>query len=50
MIILIPEMMQYLDSKHPEISKEILSSGKIDDQLKSKLEKSLKDFEATFSA
>lgn len=44
------EFNQYLDSKHPEIPKELLSSGKIDDQLKAKLEKALKEFEETFSA
>ncbi len=44
------DLFQFLDSKHPDICKEILSSGKIDDQLKTKLEKALKEFETNFSA
>jgi len=45
-----PELFQFLDSKYSDIAKEILASGKIDDQLKSRLEKALKEFESVFSA
>ncbi|MBI3556379.1 MAG: F0F1 ATP synthase subunit alpha [Deltaproteobacteria bacterium] len=44
------DLFQNLDSKHPDILKDILASGKIDDQLKSRLEKALKEFETSFSA
>lgn len=42
------ELLQYLDTKHPQVCKSIETSGKIDDQTKGQLEKALKDFEAVF--
>ncbi|MBI3543901.1 MAG: F0F1 ATP synthase subunit alpha [Deltaproteobacteria bacterium] len=44
------DLMQYLESKHADVFKDIVSSGKIDDQLKARLEKALKEFETVFSA
>ena len=44
------ELNQYLDSKHPEVLKDVLSTGKIDDQLRVRLEKALKEFDGVFSA
>ncbi|MFZ9595015.1 MAG: F0F1 ATP synthase subunit alpha [Bdellovibrionia bacterium] len=44
------QLGSYLDKTHPEIYKEISSSGKIDDTLKAKLEKALQDFDAVFVA
>lgn len=44
------EFFQYLESKHADLLKEVVTSGKIDDQLKSKLEKALQGFESVFSA
>ena len=42
------ELIQYVEQKHPEILKTIQSSGKIDDQLKTSIEKALKEFETVF--
>jgi F-type H+-transporting ATPase subunit alpha len=44
------ELLQFLGSKYGDILKEIVSSGKIDDALKGKLEKALKEFDGVFSA
>lgn len=38
----------YLEKKHSDILREIVNSGKIDDQLKTRLEKVLQEFEAVF--
>jgi len=40
----------FIEKKYPEIYKEIVSSGKIDDALKAKLEKALKEFDGVFVA
>ncbi len=44
------QLSSFLDKKYPEVCKEIVSSGKIDDALKAKLEQALKAFEAVFVA
>ncbi|MBI2605463.1 MAG: F0F1 ATP synthase subunit alpha [Deltaproteobacteria bacterium] len=43
------QLHQFMDSRHPETAKTILSSGKIDDQLKEKVTKALQEFETVFS-
>ncbi len=40
----------FIEKKHPEIYKEVISSGKIDDTLKIKVEQALKQFENVFVA
>src|SRR4051812_672158 len=44
------QLSNYIDKKYPEIYKDIVSSGKIDDSLKAKIEKALKEFEGGFVA
>jgi len=44
------QLFDFLDRKHPEILKEIVTSGKIEDALKSKLNAALKEFDGVFSA
>ena len=44
------QLSAYLDRKYPEIYKDIVSSGKIDDALKAKLEQILKEFDTIFVA
>jgi F-type H+/Na+-transporting ATPase subunit alpha len=44
------QLFAHLEKKHPEITKTIVDSGKIDDALKGKLEAALKEFNATFVA
>ncbi|MEW6057934.1 MAG: F0F1 ATP synthase subunit alpha [Bdellovibrionota bacterium] len=44
------DLMQFLDAKYPDVLKEIVTSGKIDDQLKAKVNKALQDFDTVFSA
>lgn len=44
------QLAVFIDKKYPEIYKDIVSSGKIDDSLKAKIEKALKEFEGTFVA
>ncbi|MBC7692985.1 MAG: F0F1 ATP synthase subunit alpha [Methylotenera sp.] len=44
------QMFEFMDKKHPEIFKEIATSGKIDDSLKPKLTKAFEDFDAIFGA
>jgi F-type H+-transporting ATPase subunit alpha len=42
--------LQFLDTKHSDVLKNIQTSGKIDDQTKAKLEAALKEFDGTFEA
>jgi F-type H+-transporting ATPase subunit alpha len=42
------QFLEYLDKKHPEISKSILTTGKLD-EAKAGLEKALKDFDSVFA-
>lgn len=42
------QLMAFIDKKYPEIFKDIVSSGKIDDTVKAKLEKTLKEFDGVF--
>jgi F-type H+-transporting ATPase subunit alpha len=44
------QMLDFLERKHPEIMKEIVSSGKLDDGLKTKLNAALKEFDGIFTA
>jgi F-type H+-transporting ATPase subunit alpha len=44
------QFLAHLDRKYPEILSGIVSSGKIDDALKAKLEGALKEFESVFVA
>jgi F-type H+/Na+-transporting ATPase subunit alpha len=44
------QLGSFIEKKYPEIYKEIVSSGKIDDALKVKLEKALKEFDGVFVA
>lgn len=44
------QLLDFVDKKYPEVLKTIVSSGKIDDSLKSKIEQVLKEFEKTFVA
>jgi len=44
------QLASYLDKKYPEIYKEIVSTGKIENTLKAKIEQALKDFESVFVA
>ncbi len=44
------QLSDYLEKKYPEIYKEIVSSGKIDDSMKAKLETALKEFDGIFVA
>ncbi len=39
----------FVEKKYPEIYKDIVTSGKIDDALKAKIEQSLKEFEGVFN-
>ena len=43
------QLYQYIDSKYPEIFKDIVASGKLDDQLKPKLERALQEFDSIFA-
>ncbi len=42
------QFLEYLDKKHPEISKSILTTGKLD-EAKAGLEKALKEFDSVFA-
>ena len=44
------QLFSFLDRKYPEVLKEIASSGKLDDAMKTKMNGALKDFEAVFTA
>lgn len=44
------ELNQFIDSKNPELLKDLASAGKIDDALKARIEKTLKEFETVFTA
>ncbi len=44
------QLFTHLEKKHPEITKTIVESGKIDDALKAKLDSALKEFNAIFVA
>ena len=44
------QLAAFLDKKYPEVFKEILASGKIDDAMSAKLEQALKEFDGTFVA
>ncbi|MGE4232152.1 MAG: F0F1 ATP synthase subunit alpha [Bacteriovoracia bacterium] len=41
-------LSQFLDSKHPDLLKELVSVGKIEDALKAKLDSALKEFDTVF--
>jgi F-type H+-transporting ATPase subunit alpha len=43
------QLFSFLDRKHPEVLKEISSSGKLEDALKGKINAALKEFEAIFT-
>ena len=42
------QFLEYLDKKHPEVSKSILTTGKLD-EAKAGLEKALKEFDSVFA-
>ncbi len=42
------QLLAFLEKKHPDLMKEISSSGKIDDSLKAKLTQALKEFDSIF--
>jgi F-type H+-transporting ATPase subunit alpha len=44
------QLFDFLERKHPEVLKEIVQSGKIEDSLKTKLNAALKEFGAVFTA
>jgi F-type H+-transporting ATPase subunit alpha len=44
------QLSSFIEKKYPEIYKDIVSSGKIDDALKNKLEQALKEFDGVFVA
>jgi F-type H+-transporting ATPase subunit alpha len=44
------QLFSFLEKRHADIAKTILSSGKIDDALKAKLEAALKEFDGIFTA
>jgi F-type H+-transporting ATPase subunit alpha len=44
------QLFAFLDRKHPEVLKEIATSGKLDDALKLKINSALKEFETVFTA
>ncbi len=44
------ELFIFLDRKHPDVLKEIVSSGKLEDALKQKLNAALKEFDTQFVA
>jgi F-type H+-transporting ATPase subunit alpha len=43
------QLFAFLDRKHPEVLKEIATSGKLDDALKGKINGALKEFETVFT-
>jgi len=43
------QLFAFLDRKHPEVLKEIATSGKLDDALKGKINAALKEFETVFA-
>jgi F-type H+-transporting ATPase subunit alpha len=43
------QLFSFLEKKYPEITKTILSSGKIDDALRAQLESALKEFASVFT-
>jgi len=43
------QLFAFLDRKHPEVLKEIATSGKLDDALKGKINAALKEFETVFT-
>lgn len=44
------ELNQFLDTKHPDLVKDLATQGKIDDAMKGRVEKALKEFETVFTA
>jgi F-type H+-transporting ATPase subunit alpha len=44
------QLFSFLEKKYPEITKTIVSSGKIDDALRAQLESALKEFASVFTA
>ena len=42
------ELYRFLDAKHPDVCKDIVTTGKLDDATKTKLIKALKEFETVF--
>lgn len=44
------QLFEFIDRKYPEIPREILSSGKIEDALRTKMQQALKEFETLFAA
>ncbi len=44
------QLSVFMDRKYPEVYKDIVSTGKIEDSLKSKLEQALKEFDSVFVA
>jgi F-type H+-transporting ATPase subunit alpha len=44
------QLAAFLEKKYPEIYKDIVTSGKIEDALKSKIEQALKEFDGVFVA
>lgn len=44
------QLIEFVDKRYPEIFRTIASVGKIDDELKLKMEQALKDFDKTFVA
>jgi F-type H+/Na+-transporting ATPase subunit alpha len=44
------QLYSFIEKKHPEVFKELVSKGKIDDELKAKVEKALEEFAGTFTA
>ena len=43
------QLAQFMESKHADFLKDLVASGKLDDQLKAKLERILQDFAGIFS-
>ena len=44
------QLLEFMTKKHPEVLEEIRTKGKIDDELKTKIESSLKEFDGVFTA
>ena len=44
------QLFAFIDKKYPEIYKDIVSTGKIEDSLRSKIEQALKEFDGVFVA
>jgi len=43
------QLAQYLDQKHPDLYKNLLSAGQFTDELKAKFEAAFKEFEGVFA-